>query len=213
MTTQLPTFNLEFEYWKKGMQVLGIDEVGRGAFAGPLVVGGVIFSKNTIFDTKSLLTQINDSKLLSPEKRKIIAKEIYQTALWTTTITIPVSIINKHGIGKATYIGVRKICKTAAQIHNCHMLMDGFRIPYIKGFAKRQTAIAKGDRLSKSIAAASIIAKVYRDSLMENLHSKFENYNFLENKGYGTLHHRSMIKKFGLSKIHRTSFSLDKYMN
>lgn len=207
----LPTFDLELTYWNQGLEVLGIDEVGRGAFAGPLVLGGVIFPKNIVFSPKSLLYQINDSKLLSPQKRKILSKEIYNSALFTSIITVPVSIINIHGIGKATHIGVRKICKAAAQITNCHMLMDGFHIPYIKGFTRKQSAIIKGDRLSKSIAAASIIAKVYRDELMENLHKKFEEYNFLENKGYGTKFHRDMLGKYGMSKIHRTSFSLQKF--
>jgi ribonuclease HII len=209
----LPTFTLELELWQKGFEVLGIDEVGRGAFAGPLVLGGVIFPKNTTFPEESILCEINDSKILTSAKRKEIAKAIYDIALFAATTVIPVSIINKYGIGKATYIGARKICNQAGKISNCHMLMDGFHIPYIKGFHKKQTVIIRGDSISRSIAAASIIAKVHRDTLMEKLHSKFKEYNFLENKGYGTKFHREMIKQHGLSKIHRTSFSLDKFLN
>lgn len=207
----LPTFNLEKEYWNKNQYVLGVDEVGRGAFAGPLVLAGVIFPINTIFPKQSLLTKINDSKLLSAQKRKEIAKEIYKSAFFTTLVEIPVSIINTHGIGKATHIGVRKICSTAKKVSDCHMLMDGFHIPYVKGFNKKQLAVIKGDRISNSIAAASIIAKVHRDNLMENLHTQFDKYNFFENKGYGTKFHQEMLAKYGLTKIHRTSFSLRKF--
>lgn len=209
----LPTFNFELEYWKNGLDVLGVDEVGRGAFAGPLVLGGVIFPKNTIFHTKSLLFSINDSKLLTPQKRINLAKEIYASAIFATTISIPVATINKFGIGKATQMGVRKLCMQSRKIGECYMLMDGFKIPRIRGFHKKQTVIIKGDSLSYSIAAASIIAKVYRDDLMTSLHGKFDKYNFLENKGYGTKYHRDMIFKYGLSKIHRTSFALEKFLS
>ena len=207
----LPTFDLETVYWKNDIDILGVDEVGRGAFAGPLVLGGVVFPKNSNFLDDAVLSQINDSKLLSPVKRQELAKRIYNSAIHTQIIVIPVRTINKYGIGKSTQLGVKRLCEMSMKKLNIHLFMDGFHISGLDALNIQQSPIVKGDRISTSIAAASIIAKVYRDDLMENLHKKFEEYNFLENKGYGTKFHRDMLRKYGLSKIHRTSFSLEKF--
>jgi len=233
-----PTFDEEKNLWKKSFDfVIGIDEVGRGAFAGPVTVGAVVFNKGDSFDkdtpwSRNILAQINDSKLLSPVKRKQLSLEIKKQALYWSTASINVSTINKKGIGKATEIAFRKavnrlLChpelvsgsyplgrKMPKRVRhdNVFVLVDGFHIRYLRGIGlKNQKAIIKGDQKSISIAAASIIAKVHRDNFMRKLHRKFPVYNFYKNKGYGTKEHQLAIFKHGLAKVHRSSFALQKF--
>ncbi len=200
-----PTLDFEQNLWNTGFNyIAGIDEVGRGAFAGPVVVGAVIFPKNS-----QLLKGVADSKLLKPRQRESLAKEIKQVALSWATAEISVPIINKIGIGKATQMAFRKVVKVLDHSPD-FLLIDAF---YIQHFSrKNQRPIIKGDQLCASIAAASIIAKVYRDQLMRNLHLKYPQYGFRKHKGYGTKLHQEMIKLHGLSRIHRTSFNLDKFL-
>ena len=219
----------ENKLWKNGYKhIIGIDEVGRGAFAGPVVVGAVVLNKDNPYQGYQGIIpgEINDSKLLSPRNREILDKEIRKCAQFYSIAEVGVSVINKVGIGKATKIAFRKvvksiICNENQEIQNSKyqilntkyfMLVDGFHIKYIKGIGlKNQKAIIKGDRKSISIAAASIIAKVYRDKLMKDLAKKYREYHFEDNKGYGTKEHQIAIKKYGLSRIHRKSFNLKKF--
>jgi ribonuclease HII len=215
-----PTFKEEKKLWKKGCKyVIGVDEVGRGAFAGPVTVGAVIFPINF---KSEFLNQVNDSKILSPDKRSAVSPLIKKHLIYSIS-TVSVKHINKLGIGKATEMAFRKsvssimkkvlciesINKEKYLIHNtkCFLLVDGFHIKYVKGIGlKNQKAIIKGDSLSYSIAAASIIAKVHRDNLMVKLSRRYPNYSFEIHKGYGTKTHREKIKKHGLSKVHRGAF-------
>lgn len=199
-----PTLNYEKSLWKNGYEfVCGIDEVGRGCFAGPVVVGAVIFPKNC-----ELLKDVADSKLLRPKVRQNLELIIKERAVAWAIAEVSVFIINKVGIGKATQVAFRKAIKSL-QIKTDYVLVDGFKV---KQFSQRkQKAIIKGDQLCFSIAAASIIAKVYRDDLMRKLHEKYPNYGFDKHKGYGTKEHQNAIKRYGLSKIHRKSFNLEKY--
>ncbi len=206
-----PTFSIEEAYWAKGHHCVGLDEVGRGAFAGPVVVGAVVFAPQA-----AIIDGVHDSKLLSPQERERLSVLIMQQSLAYAIATIDVPIINRVGIGKATNQAfrsvVRRIVVDLAQ-HNLYALIDGFHIKYLGDIRlQRQQAIIKGDRKSISIAAASIIAKVYRDKLMKDLAMHYPSYKFDVNKGYGTASHRSAISAFGLSKLHRTSFSLQKYV-
>ena len=219
-----PSFKEEKKIWEKGCEfVIGVDEVGRGSFAGPVVAGAVVFSKDTPCQprTRSILREINDSKLLNPRKREVLSKEIIKHSLLYATSTIGLPAINKFGIGKATQMAIRKVVKIVLwQILEINkskppifVLADGFHIRYIRGIGLvNQKAIIKGDRKSISIAAASIIAKVYRDKLMRKLNRKYPGYGFVRNKGYGTKFHRDALAKHGLSKIHRTSFNLGKFL-
>jgi ribonuclease HII len=212
-----PSFNEEQLLWGKGYEyVAGIDEVGRGAFAGPVVAGIVIFSKDILTRKDPPLYEINDSKLLHPKKRKELAIYIKNIALFSEICAVPVSIINKIGVGKASYLAFRRLLSAAQarlETNTLYALVDGFHIPYVRGVNKKsQKPIVKGDRLSVSIAAASIIAKVYRDNLMNEYHHQYKIYNFIRNKGYGTKFHRDVIKVNGLCKLHRTSFDLEKFL-
>ncbi|MBI5044361.1 MAG: ribonuclease HII [Candidatus Levybacteria bacterium] len=201
------TFDYEKILWGKGFSyVAGLDEVGRGAFAGPVVVAAVIFSKNIIFHDNDLY-KVTDSKLLTPQKRKLLAEKIKNIALCYAVAEVSVGVINEVGIGKATQQGFQKATRMLST-HPDFLLIDAF---YVEGVDRKiQMPIIHGDVLSYSIAAASILAKVYRDEYMESLDDG--KYLFAKHKGYGTLYHRQKIKEHGLSSHHRTSFSLEKYL-
>lgn len=220
-----PTFLEEIKIWKKGFDiVIGIDEVGRGAFAGPVVVGAVVFDKKNCLKNENL-SGINDSKLLKPLERKRLAKIVKEDSLCSFVSEIGVTTINNIGICKATQIAFRKVISKviySLEIENCKLeipkqkyfvLVDGFHVKYIKGIGlKNQKAIVKGDRKSMSIAAASVIAKVHRDELMKNLSKNYPQYRFSKNKGYGTKDHQKAIKENGLCEMHRKSFNLSKFL-
>lgn len=215
----LPNFSEESVLWEKGIEyVIGIDEVGRGCFAGPVTAGAVVFKIGSNFNN-TLLSGINDSKLLNPQARAILSKEIGREALFYSISTIGVSTINKAGIGRATQMAMRKCVRSilnriANNESRSFVLADGFHIKHIRGIGlARQKGIIKGDRKSISIAAASIIAKVHRDKLMRKLNKKYPEYGFYRNKGYGTKFHQEALARYGLSEIHRTSFNLQKFLN
>ncbi len=202
-----PTFSEESYYWQSNIDyIIGLDEVGRGAFAGPIVAAGVIFKPNFKHD---LLGRINDSKLLKPKIREELSEFIKENSIWAIE-SVDLNFINIHGIGKANFAVLQKVLnklKTRLNSENYFALVDGFDLKINK-----QKRIIKGDRRSLSIASASIIAKVYRDNLMNKLDKKYPEYYFSNNKGYGTKIHREALKKFGLSEIHRSSFNLNKYL-
>lgn len=210
-----PTFDEEEKLLKKGYNfVIGTDEVGRGSFAGPITVAAVVFAKKSK-DVEKL--GINDSKLLKSKIRECLSTTIKKKAVAYSTATIELPTINKVGIGKATQMAFRKAIKRIQlklRKEKIFVLIDGFHVKYIRKIGLRnQKAIIKGDGKSISIAAASIIAKVYRDNLMTRLDRKYPNYKFSKNKGYGTKEHQFALKKYGLSKVHRTSFSLQKFLS
>lgn len=198
----LPTLSFEEKIWQKGFQyIIGIDEVGRGSWAGPLVAAGVILPKNF-----QIPLGFAESKQITAGKREEFAKLIQKKALAVKIAEISPSQINKIGISRATQFLFRKIIRTI-DLKPDYFLVDAFNIRY---FAKnRQLAIKQGDRQSASIAAASIVAKVYRDRLMLSLSQKFPKYGFEKHKGYGTKLHQAMIKLYGFARVHRTSFNLN----
>jgi len=201
----LSTLDTEEKLWKLGYSwVCGIDEVGRGAFAGPVVAGAVIFPKNC-----QLLEGIADSKLIKPRQREKLSEQIKKCCLSWAVAEIGISAINKFGIGKATQMAFRKSIKLLDKSPD-FVVIDAFYIKHLN--RKRQRAIKDGDKICASISAASIIAKVYRDKLMKKLHRKYPQYGFRKHKGYGTKLHQAMIRKYGLSRIHRQSFNLDKFL-
>ncbi len=195
--------------------VIGCDEVGRGCLAGPVVAAAVILdlerlSKSHKIDQDST-NQIKDSKLLTPKKREELAKFIKDCSIWSIA-EVEEKIIDEINIHQASLLAMKKAVKGllsqgfAQWGNNGRVLVaiDGkFTIPE---FNMKQEAVVGGDNKILSIAAASIIAKVYRDELMQKLHEQFPEYNFFKHKGYATLHHREMIKKHGLTPRHRLSF-------
>ncbi len=185
-----PNLRIEQDLWHKGYKlVCGIDEVGRGCFAGPVVVGAVVFSQDCIIPQG-----VADSKLLKPKQREKLAIAIQECALFWAVAEINVPIINKYGIGKATQMAFRKVVKSLEKSPD-YILIDAFYIKHLN--RKKQAAIKDGDKVCVSISAASIIAKVYRDRLMKSLHKKYPQYGFAKHKGYGTKLHQELIKKYG----------------
>lgn len=213
-----PNFHEERALWNKGIEfVIGVDEVGRGAFAGPIVAAAVVLPQTKRISKKlKFLNEINDSKLLKASVRRNLAKKIKKYALYYSICEVDIATINRIGIGKSNYMVFRKVVSqilSNTKSKNCYLLSDGFRTRYVKGIGlTKQKAIIKGDQKSLSIASASIVAKVHRDSLMRGFSKEYRHYNFSKNKGYGTKYHQKALKIYGLSKIHRTSFDLVKFL-
>lgn len=201
----LPDFSFEKPLWENGHTVIGIDEVGRGAFAGPVAVGGVVIkSLSPEEESEILKLGINDSKKLSPKKREELSRIIKKLAEAYYISFIPVETINEIGIGKSTFLAMREVVNNLKlKTKNPFLLIDGFEIPDV---LIPQKGIVRGDSLSVSIASASIIAKVARDSLMTQLSETVTEYGFEKHKGYGTVFHREAIRQFGLSIHHRKDF-------
>ena len=201
-----PTLRLEKSLWKKGFHyIAGLDEVGRGCFAGPVVVGAVVFPKDL-----QMIEGLADSKLLKPRQREKLTESIKEQALAWSVAEISVTAINKLGIGKATQMAFRKSIKLLSKPPD-FILIDAFYIKHLN--RRRQAAVKGGDKLCASISAASIIAKVYRDKLMKKLHKKYPKYGFAKHKGYGTKLHWEAIKEYGLTRIHRKSFDLSRFLS
>lgn len=197
-----PDLNLEKDLWKKGYKnIAGVDEVGRGSWAGPLVAAAVILPKSF-----KIPQNFGDSKQVNPLARKRFAQEIKTVAKAYSIAEIGVSTINRWGVGKASQIAFRKAVRSLDPKPD-FILIDAFYIKHLK--RKNQKAIVHGDQRSSSIAAASIIAKVYRDNLMKKLSRKYKVYGFAKHKGYGTRFHQGAIRTYGFSRIHRTSYNLN----
>jgi ribonuclease HII len=198
-------FEYEARLWKKGVSRLaGVDEVGRGAWAGPVVAAAVVFPSSFKPDY-----ELFDSKLLLPKQREILACRIKQSAdIGIGVVGIPT--INKVGIGRSTQRAFKKAIRALSS--DCqYYLIDAF---YIRHWVREnQLPIKKGDRFCASIAAASIVAKVYRDNLMRELAKKHPRYRFEIHKGYGTALHQETIREYRLSRAHRKSFNLEPYLN
>lgn len=204
-----PHLNFENELWNTDTLACGIDEVGRGCFAGPLVSAGVILKpiKDKSLQKYILSFGINDSKLLSAKKRKLLKEITAEFILYSEMHYVPVSEINMFGIGDANKnaflnVSLKILDKTKNQ--KLVFLTDAFKIPEIP--MTQQKNIIRGDKTSISIALASILAKVERDTFMENLSIDFPDYGFEKHKGYGTKLHREYLKLKGASIHHRTEF-------
>ena len=178
--------------------IAGVDEAGRGPLAGPVVAAAVIFPRE--FKNK----EINDSKKLSATKREILYDIIKNEAIAVGVGVVESDLIDQINILRASLQAMSEAVQELDTSPD-YLLVDGlYRVP----LPSPQKPIVKGDALSISIAAASIIAKVSRDRIMEMYHRQFPQYNFIRNKGYGTEEHRIALKEFGMCKIHRRSFHL-----
>lgn len=176
--------------------ICGIDEVGRGPFAGPVIACAVILPKDCN------ILYINDSKQLSEKKREELYDEIISKAIAFGIGSMPPDKIDEVNILQATYEAMRKAISNLS-VKPDILLNDAVTIP---GVAIKQVPIIKGDAKSVSIAAASIVAKVTRDRLMVAYDKVFPGYDLASNKGYGSPKHIEAIKELGLTPIHRRSF-------
>ena len=180
-------------------QVIGIDEVGRGAFCGPVVSCSVLLEKKIL--NNNLVLQITDSKKLSHKKRIILSKFIKEYSSYSIGVSNNIEI-DEMNILRATNLSMIRSYDKFKKTENL-IKIDGLKTFSLN---EKTTFIKNGDQKSISIAAASIIAKTWRDRLM-TLYSKiYPMYGWERNKGYGTHEHINAIKKFGLTKIHRKSF-------
>lgn len=179
--------------------IVGIDEVGRGAVAGPLVVGAAAGIWNSRL--KKLLKGIKDSKKLSPKQREGWFKDFKKLPIEFYTASISSSLIDRNGMAWALNRAIADVLKKYTKKPNLVLLDGGIHAP--KEY--KQKTIIGGDNIIPLISAASIYAKVRRDRLMEKMDKKY-NYGFKEHKGYGTASHFVNIRKKGVSKIHRKSF-------
>ncbi len=181
--------------------ICGIDEAGRGPFAGPVVAGAVILPKDI------MIIGINDSKKLSPKKRDALYDEITKKAISYSVGIRDEKRVDEINILQATYEAMRDAVDSL-KVRPDILLNDAVTIPDID---IEQVPITHGDALSISIAAASIIAKVTRDRMMQDYDKKYPEYGFAKHKGYGTKAHIEALRKYGPCPLHRRSF-IHKYV-
>ena len=179
--------------------IAGVDEVGRGPLAGPVVCAAVIMP----LEAEAIIEGVDDSKKLSEKKREQLAEEIKKRALCYTIVEIDEKTIDEINILQATKLGMKRAIEQLATQPEI-VLTDGNMTIDI---AHKQQSIIHGDALSYSIGAASIIAKVYRDKLMDEYAKTYPQYAFEKNKGYGTAAHLQGIKEYGICPIHRKTFT------
>lgn len=200
---KFPQYEYEKEIFSLGYELIGgVDEAGRGPLAGPVVAAVVILPKN------ANIRGINDSKKLTSNTREKFCKIISNIAIdWGIGI-VNEKEIDEINILQATYLAMKKAINSL-KIKPHYLLVDGHEIPHIDILQK---PIIKGDQVSISIQAASILAKVIRDRIMIEYDKEFPQYGFAKHKGYGTPLHIESIKKYGICKIHRRSFEPIKSM-
>lgn len=197
-----PDLSLEQSLFNAGVgYIAGLDEAGRGAWAGPVTAAAVIL--NPVLPTNPLLGEVRDSKQLRLEQRWRLEPVIKQTALAWGIGFASNEEIDQIGILPATRIAMTRALQ-ALQIHPQHLLIDALLLPEI---TIPQTSLIKGDQRSLSIAAASILAKTARDRFMQELANRENRYIFEHNKGYGTRAHQEALNAYGPCPVHRFSYS------
>lgn len=192
----LERFMFEREYWAKGQLVAGVDEVGRGPLAGPVVAAAVVLPED--FD----LIDVNDSKQLSPRKRLALYPEILREAVSVGVGVMDNQVIDRINIYEADRQAMRQAVQSLSVVPDA-LLVDAMNVPV----SLPQTELIKGDAKSNSIAAASIVAKVFRDTLMDDYAQIYPQYGFSRNAGYGTAEHLAALREFGPTPIHRLTFA------
>ena len=200
-----PSLKFERSHWRVGTDlVAGVDEVGRGPLAGPVAAGAVVLPPDARASGRfRWLPRVNDSKVLTRLAREELAEEIWEHSVSAAVAFVGVDDIDRIGIAEASRQSMLAAVGDLAQRPQ-HLLIDGFGL---KSCALPQTAIIGGDGLSISIACASIIAKVARDSVMRDHDALYPEYRFASNKGYATAEHMRAIRSVGPCELHRKTFS------
>lgn len=183
--------------WDAPGLVAGVDEAGRGPLAGPVVAAAVIL------DDLRPIRGLADSKTLTALQRERLNDQILAKALCCSVAQASVEEIDTHNILQATMLAMRRAVE-GLRLKPVKVLVDGNRLPTLDVLAE---AIVKGDALVKAISAASILAKVHRDRLCEDLHAEYPHYGFAAHKGYGTPEHLEALLRHGACVHHRRSFS------
>lgn len=195
-------FEYDSDIRKSVSVICGVDEAGRGPLAGDVYAAAVIF------DDDVFIEGLNDSKKLTEKKRELLYDEIISKAKAYCVATASIAEIEQLNILQATFLAMRRAVEGLSVVPEL-ALIDGNRMPSLECPMK---TVVKGDGLSASIAAASILAKVSRDRYMKEIAEKYPEYCFEKHKGYGTKLHNEMILKYGPSPVHRMSF-LKKLLN
>lgn len=181
-------------------QEVGCDEAGRGCLAGPVVAAAVILNPECPIEG------LNDSKKINKKKRNELRIQVEKQALYYAVGICSPEEIDEINILQASFLAMHKALDQIPSDAFTHILVDGNRfVPYLD---TPHTCVIKGDSKYQSIAAASILAKTYRDDIMERLHDENPVYNWKKNKGYPTKEHRAAIAQFGPAEVHRKSFQL-----
>jgi ribonuclease HII len=199
----LPTLVFEQSLWDNNfIRIAGIDEAGRGAWAGPVAAAAVILPADP--SVAKTLERVRDSKLMTPAERERWAPRIRESAAgWGVGFASAVEI-DALGIVPATKLAAVRALENLTPDY----LLTDFLV--FREIDLPQTALVKGDQRSLSIAAASVLAKTARDAVMRELNDRYPGYGFAQHKGYGTRLHQMAIRKLGTSEIHRRSFSIGK---
>jgi ribonuclease HII len=207
-----PNLSFELAFWRDGYRwVAGLDEVGRGAWAGPVVAGAVVFPEVSSRSARAWSTsrrfrsiaRVNDSKQLSPSLREALFEPIRRCALSCATGAATHEEVDALGIVSASHLAMRRALEALPNAPDA-LLIDALVLP---GIDLPQQGIIHGDAISLSIAAASILAKVTRDQFMRELDSALPGYNFARHKGYVTAEHSAALRECGPSPAHRRSYS------
>ena len=190
-------YNIERDLNEKGYKyVCGVDEAGRGPLCGPVVAAACILPEGLYIEG------LNDSKKLSPKKRKAVFEQIKENAIAYCIAEASVEEINELNILEADMLAMRRAVD-GLQIKADFAIIDG---NVSRGFSIPTMAVIKGDATSPSIAAASILAKVTRDEMCEEMDKQYPEYGIAKHKGYGTKQHMDALRKYGPAPIHRTKF-------
>jgi ribonuclease HII len=193
-----PDDAFECEAWTRGFRrVAGVDEAGRGPLAGPVVAAAVVLPRRCRLDG------LRDSKLLSERQREHLYAQLLTAAVDIGVGVVDAGVIDELNILEATRLAMIQAVRHLAPCPD-YLLLDAVVLP---GIAAEQRAVIKGDRLCRSIAAASIVAKVLRDRLMSRAHVRYPQYGFLAHKGYGTAEHLRQLQRYGPCDLHRRSFA------
>jgi ribonuclease HII len=203
---KFPTLNFERFLWNDGFaRIAGIDEAGRGAWAGPVCAAAVILPPD--LSLTRTLDRVRDSKLMTPLARETWAPHIKEAALAWGVDFASAEEIDALGIVRATKLAATRALETLTPnyIIPDYLLTDYLLFPEID---LPQTALVKGDRRSLSVAAASVLAKTARDARMRELDGVYPGYGFARHKGYGTRIHLEAIRRRGMCEIHRKSFAI-----
>ena len=193
-------FKFEKTFLAQGARyIAGVDEVGRGPLAGPVVCAAVVMP----LEEGLIVEGVDDSKKLSPKKREALAAWIKERALAYTVYEVSEKVIDEINILQATRLGMKNAL-LSLKLRPDTVITDGNMTLEI---TFHQHSIVHGDALSYSIGAASIVAKVYRDALMDEFSKTYPVYGFERNKGYGTAEHIKAIKEYGICPIHRRTFT------
>ncbi|OGY52407.1 MAG: ribonuclease HII [Candidatus Buchananbacteria bacterium RIFCSPLOWO2_01_FULL_56_15] len=193
----LPTLRQENRLRRRGFRLIaGLDEAGRGSWAGPLVAGAVIL------DPAKKIPGVRDSKLLRPIQRQSLFEVITQNVLGWSVGIVSAATIDEIGLGPANRLAF-EIAVANLDVPPDYLLIDALPLPTVP---IPSASIVGADRSITSVAAASIVAKVYRDRLMHEFAKRYPRYGFHRHKGYGTALHHQMIRRYGICDLHRKSF-------